>query len=62
MIQRKISQTAPCGLLSLARFALVYGLKSLILSNFLRIEYGYFSKPIFAQKIPMFFLITTQLL
>ena len=50
MTQRKISKTAPCGLLSLARFASVYGLKALMLPNFFTNRIWVFFKADFHSK------------
>ena len=50
MIQRKILKTAPCRLLSPARFAIAYGLKSLISPNFFTNRIWVFFKADFYSK------------
>ena len=50
MIQRKILKTAPCRLLSPARFASVYGLKALMLPNFFTNRIWVFFKADFYAK------------
>lgn len=56
MIQRKISQTALCGLLSLARFAIVYGVKSRVSPNFFANKIWVFFKADFQSKNTHVFL------